>query len=208
MASSVIGGPKPLHEEREDYIRSKLTEWLPRGAVYMTDTAVNWTEEVIEVREHRLYEMIGCESFEDYCAGYLNVPPEFIEAVQRGRELLLRDGHTEPTISAAVQAARAAPLGEHGNRPGEENSRNRGDNVTSVPDRGNAQTYTLRRLARDRPDLLDRVETGDLSPHAAAIEAGFRHRTWTAPQDLERLADALLRRYSQPELDELAKRIA
>ena len=42
----------------------------------------------------------------------------------------------------------------------------------------------------------------------AAIEAGFRRKTWTAPHDIERLADALMRRYTTDELDDLAKRIA
>ena len=31
-------------------------------------------------------------------------------------------------------------------------------------------TYTCRRLLRDRPDLFERVESGELSPNAAAIE--------------------------------------
>ena len=35
-------------------------------------------------------------------------------------------------------------------------------------------TYTLRRLKRDRPDLLDRVAAGELSANAAAVAAGFR----------------------------------
>ena len=50
------------------------------------------------------------------------------------------------------------------------------DNVKSSAEAkgGNATTYTLRRLKRDRPDLAERVVSGDLSAHAAAIEAGFR----------------------------------
>ena len=32
----------------------------------------------------------------------------------------------------------------------------------------------LRRLARERPDLLERFERGELTANAAAIEAGFR----------------------------------
>jgi hypothetical protein len=49
-----------------------------------------------------------------------------------------------------------------------------GDNVTSS--RGNNPTYTLRRLKRDRPDLAEKVISGDLSANAAAIEAGFRKK--------------------------------
>jgi hypothetical protein len=34
--------------------------------------------------------------------------------------------------------------------------------------------YAIRRLSRERPDLLAKVEAGELSPHRAMIEAGFR----------------------------------
>ena len=38
----------------------------------------------------------------------------------------------------------------------------------------NAKPYILRRLARERPDLLERFERGEISANAASIEAGFR----------------------------------
>lgn len=50
----------------------------------------------------------------------------------------------------------------------------KGNNVTfSTEQRGNSEEYTIRRLRRDRPDLADRVITGELSANAAAIEAGI-----------------------------------
>lgn len=50
----------------------------------------------------------------------------------------------------------------------------RGDNVNT--DKGNSHTYALKRLKRDRPDLAEKVVRGEVSAHAAAIEAGFRRR--------------------------------
>ena len=50
-----------------------------------------------------------------------------------------------------------------------------GNNVTTET-RGNATTYTLRRLARDAPELLDRIEAGELTVNQAAIEAGIRKK--------------------------------
>ena len=55
-----------------------------------------------------------------------------------------------------------------------------GDNVT--PKRGSSPTYALRRLKRDRPDLANKVVRGEMSAHAAAIEAGFRKKP--TPLDL------------------------
>lgn len=53
-------------------------------------------------------------------------------------------------------------------------------NVTTLPT-GNSKEKALRRLRKDRPDLLERVEVGELSPHGAMVEAGFRPRTVSVP---------------------------
>jgi hypothetical protein len=41
---------------------------------------------------------------------------------------------------------------------------------------GTSRQAAVRRLRKDRPDLLEKVRAGELSAHAAAIEAGFRKR--------------------------------
>jgi hypothetical protein len=46
---------------------------------------------------------------------------------------------------------------------------------------GNTAAAALRRLERRRPDLLDRVLAGELSPHAAMVEGGFRKRPAAQP---------------------------
>jgi len=70
------------------------------------------------------------------------------------------------------------------------------------PKGGTAKTYTLRRLARDRPDLLDRVEAGELSANAAAIEAGFRSKP--SPADV---VAKMLPKLSREELERVADMI-
>lgn len=51
-------------------------------------------------------------------------------------------------------------------------------NATGL-DRG--QTYLIRRLKRDLPELASRVISGELSAHAAAVEAGIRQRMVQVP---------------------------
>ncbi|HZC04438.1 MAG TPA: hypothetical protein VE338_02260, partial [Ktedonobacterales bacterium] len=46
---------------------------------------------------------------------------------------------------------------------------------------GNSTDAAIRRLRKDRPDLHAQVLAGDLSPHRAMVEAGFRHPTITVP---------------------------
>jgi hypothetical protein len=67
--------------------------------------------------------------------------------------------------------------------------------------RGRGAAYLLARLDRDRPDLAERVhlpknDPAHLSANAAAIEAGFRHKTITVPLDMEGAAKALRQRFS------------
>jgi hypothetical protein len=79
-------------------------------------------------------------------------------------------------ISEKIAAARAKPLAEHGEIGNGRKDESRGDNVTSTVERGNATDYTLRRLARDCPEMLDKIEAGELSVNAAAIKAGIRKK--------------------------------
>lgn len=72
-----------------------------------------------------------------------------------------------------------------------------GDNITLKQSRGTNPTYALKRLKRDRPDLAARVVAGELTPNAAAIEAGFRKRAFSVPDDPEAAADALVRRFGK-----------
>jgi hypothetical protein len=46
---------------------------------------------------------------------------------------------------------------------------------------GNSAAAALRRLERHRRDLLERVLAGELSAHAAMIEAGFRNAARVVP---------------------------
>ncbi|MFO7902052.1 MAG: hypothetical protein ACQESR_16450 [Planctomycetota bacterium] len=56
----------------------------------------------------------------------------------------------EQAKASVVERAKGAePMAKHGNKPGEENSRNRDSNTTSARDRG--ADYLTRRIARDRP---------------------------------------------------------
>ena len=46
---------------------------------------------------------------------------------------------------------------------------------------GEGESYLRRRLRRDRPDLYERVASGELSAHAAAVEAGISKQRRSVP---------------------------
>ena len=95
-------------------------------------------------------------------------------------------------------------LGEHGNRIGDENSRNRVGNTKSVND-GYDSTYALRRLKRDHPELAQAVINGELSANAAAIKAGFRKPSLTISYDPESAAAAIRRKFGDDFANQLAE---
>lgn len=80
------------------------------------------------------------------------------------------------------------------------------DNVQGHAPSGNAQTAALRRLRKDAPELHAEVLAGNLSAHAAMVQAGFRPKSFTvAAGHPDRLAAALRRNLPPEELAELAK---
>ena len=99
--------------------------------------------------------------------------------------------------AALRELVKAQPLPKPGEIGG---GRGRVDNIKSA-EGGSSESYTRRRLARDHPDLYERVATGELSPHRAAVEAGFRPRTATVRLDgAERAIALLLKHFSREEL--------
>jgi hypothetical protein len=93
-------------------------------------------------------------------------------------------------------AADVRPVAAH-RRPTNQERKDKGDNVTfsADRDRGNATTYTVRRLKRDNPELAERVINGELSANAAALLAGFRRPSLQIPaDDAQRAAEAIRRR--------------
>ena len=69
---------------------------------------------------------------------------------------------------------------------------------------GTSAQSAIRRLRKDRPDLLERVVAGELSPNAAAIEAGHRQRkAQFYPEDPEKTAHLLIKHMSASDLEEL-----
>ena len=64
---------------------------------------------------------------------------------------------------------------------------------TSPPPTGTSVSYTMRRLQRQAPELVEKVVAGELSPYAAAVKAGFHERKITVPPNPQRAARILVK---------------
>lgn len=107
-------------------------------------------------------------------------------------------GLDEQAIKDRIKEARLPRHGEigHGRRL---------DNINSTQG-GTSETYIVRRLKRDRPDLAQQVLDGTTSARAAGIKAGFVKPYISVRADNpQRLADALRRRLSPEDLATLVR---
>jgi|SRR5947208_2857172 len=77
-------------------------------------------------------------------------------------------------------------------------------NPKSDTNRRGGTAYFRDRLDSERPDLAARVDYGELSIHAAAVQAGFRKPQLTVPDNMEEAAARLFRHWGT----EGARRIA
>ena len=86
---------------------------------------------------------------------------------------------------------------------GDRRSANRLYNVQTDAPAGNSAARSLRKLRNQAPTLHQRVLDGELSPHAAMVEAGFRKKTMTIPADVDGIARAIMRRFDPDEIAEI-----
>jgi hypothetical protein len=95
-----------------------------------------------------------------------------------------------PRLAAEVRRLASAPAGHPKKEdPKRVNNTNRG------------VAYGMRRLIRERPDLAEKVDDGELTVHAACVDAGWRKPTATIPIDTAANAiKALSRRFTLQEL--------
>ena len=112
------------------------------------------------------------------------------------RKLIAGDAKAMSLYDAAMQRK---PGGDHGNQY----TGGKSDNISiGKLQYGTSSQAALRRLRKARPDLLARVEAGELSPHGAMIQAGFRKKTITVSGDI--LA-GLIKLWAKATVEERAK---
>jgi hypothetical protein len=102
----------------------------------------------------------------------LGYEADSIQKIREGVAILEGIGLDHFTVEQAVEVA----LRKQG-RPTKGEQKEIGKPTSGRFSYGGNPEYIIARLKRDeRVDLLDRIESGDLSPNAAAIEAGYRKR--------------------------------
>ena len=116
-----------------------------------------------------------------------------------------------PAAKARVveKAMTAQPLGPHGGT----NQHNMEEGSAHyLPPKGRGTDYLTARIARDRPDIWERMKHGEFdSVAAAAREAGIPlpqpRRTMSLSDNVDRVANKLRQHYTQEQVQRIAERL-
>ena len=73
--------------------------------------------------------------------------------------------------------------------------------------KGNSSAYALRRLREQRPDLHGKVIQKQMSIHQAMIAAGFRRQPINLPHDVEKIAAAIKKNFSDSQVKQLIEHL-
>jgi hypothetical protein len=124
-----------------------------------------------------MFAELGFKSPDDMILNGYRLEPEEINIAVAWLKLNPSDG--------PLPLDHAVKLGRHGGNRKSEEAKKYQDRNPILKRRG--RDYDLARLRRDRPDLAERVEAGEVSANAAAIEAGFRRKPTPYEQVLKLL---------------------
>lgn len=124
--------------------------------------------------------------------------PEFLDwvGVKRDEVVAVLRVRGEHDLAAQVLAEGVGPVAGHGEIG---NGRSRVGVANST--RENDATYVIARLNRDDPALAEEVISGKLTPNAAAIKAGIRHKYVRVRTDSPKSAvTTLLKHFTREQL--------
>lgn len=110
------------------------------------------------------------------------------------RDMIARDVEALDMLDQALQRPAHRPVS---------NDQVTVSNIHSNRPAGTTEARALRKLRKDAPELHQAVLEGNLSAHAAMVQAGFRKRTITLPVDPERAAATLKRHLDADQVERL-----
>jgi hypothetical protein len=112
-------------------------------------------------------------------------------------------------VRVMEKAMNAEPLGKNGGRRNKGESHHAGQHTTR---NGRQSTdYLSARIARDHPDIWERMKQGEFASVAEAARAAgiklYKPKKIVLSDNVDRVADALIEHYGQDEIEQLRKRL-
>ena len=160
-------------EDKQADLTISLISYVDRELTIDVERALKFVD---LAEQNQLWRFVGKESLAELFERR-DLTLEAIEQYRRGVQLLRDKGYAgtiteEQARKAAIKEAKANKDKQQGKR----NDLEHPDNIRKLKSGGTDTEYTLRRLARDAPELLDKIESGELTVNQAAIQAGIRKK--------------------------------
>lgn len=194
-------------------LASQSADWTERDARYL----LNKIDQIL--RDNAWPDILEGEpkTWERFCRECLKYEASYFDKIREGVDILEAQGVSGATVEQALrvaqQAATVSPLisfEERAAKGGLGNvSKGRAAslyyNEAVMPqldyDNGSRADYLTARIARDRPDILERMKAGEYrSVRQAALEAGIVKPYLQIPYDPERAARAIRRHFTPDQI--------
>lgn len=182
--------------ENDTYV-SQLRSAINEGAAGLSDVPALLRRVIEEDRWRERQTKMGVARFR-YFEEFVSTPP--LDGLGASIDILKRLCEDDKDALDLIDQAIKRP---DGRRPKQRDLTV--DNVNGLEPRpdGNSEQAAIRRLRKDRPDLLDEVKAGRMSAHAAMKAAGFRKREISIPDDPAAAARRLLKHFQADRLEAL-----
>jgi hypothetical protein len=201
--------------------------------INLASSSANWTEQDARYLIDKIDRIIKAgtwhrrlqgepKTWDRFCNEVLGYEDEYIDKIREGLEILEASGVKHPTVGQAISTAEHAERGERNPVKTAEQMREilqanaeygklggRGNKNPLLPGNkgfrlGNSSEYLARRIARDRPDILERMKAGEFrSVRAAAREAGLVKPTLTIPAEPAGAARIIRKHFTREQIQDL-----
>jgi hypothetical protein len=193
-------GTKPWAE----YCRQKLQKAVDTEA----NTVISFSSEMAIFVGHKGWQLLTdakSKPFKSFRSFALTKLPYGLGCTEDQLSLLLREA--QKSVEDRAVETKELPQPEIGKgKPGPGRGNKTGSHTTRFNDRG--ADYLTARIARDNPDILERMKAGEFkSVRQAALEAGIVHRRISIPTEPEAAARTLRKVFNPADLARLASLI-
>lgn len=165
MSNRLLDEPCDLHAEIGSKPWARAVAREIRYSAKKLDSDVNHIQEFISIAaKHEAWKVLGYVSLDAFLIKEANFTQAIIDAIRNAK------GGTVGDALAKVESMPELP------NVGPLTNEEKANGTIGTNSRGGNTEYTLRRLKRDAPEMLEAVKRGELSVNAAAIKAGIRKK--------------------------------
>lgn len=183
-------GPLALKDPRSVEYAWQLTDKIRRYYESKSLSEQRWRETLDEAERNRIFERVPPDK------PYGSMDALLQAEIGVGVKQSVEDVRSRAVV--AEEENRVNPPPKNGEIGNGRRSSFRDSKATSGTD---TTEYQVARIARDHPDILERMKAGEYaSVEAAAIDAGIRKQYWKIPRDPDGAARALRRHFTAAQI--------